>query len=69
MNRAREHNRSMPKNIRPPRAHIIDIVLPINVFDPGTLGASHKKGVSIDVSERSHRRIHPSGNQGFGLGE
>src|ERR1700694_3367476 len=58
--------RGVPKNQRPPRAHIINELIFVRVPDARPFAAHNESGIATDRAERSYRRIHPARNQGCG---
>src|SRR5216683_2596136 len=57
---------SVPKNQRPPRAHVIDELIFVRVPNARPFAAHNESGITTDRAERSYRRIHPARNQGRG---
>src|SRR6266581_3258820 len=58
--------RSVPKNQRPPRAHVINELIFVRIPDARPFAANNESGFATDRAERSHRRIDPARNQGGG---
>jgi len=69
VNRADDCDGCMPEDVRAPRADVVDVGLAIDVLDAAALGAADEKRFTSDVAERTHRRVHASGDHRLGGGE
>src|SRR4030081_2038299 len=56
----------MPKNQRPPRAHVINELIFVRIPQARPFAAHNESGIATDRAERSYRRINPARNQGCG---
>src|SRR5260370_17413723 len=56
----------VPKNQRPPRAHVINELIFVSIPDARPFAAHNESGITTDRAERSYRRINPARNQGRG---
>src|SRR5262249_33715190 len=52
----------VPQNQRPPGADIIDVLVVIDIPNPGAQAAHDVGRLTADGAERPHRRIHAAGN-------
>jgi hypothetical protein len=52
----------MPEDHRPPRPDVVDEFPAILGFEPRTASAPDEQRLAADRGERTHRRIHASGN-------
>src|SRR5690606_13486764 len=63
---------SMPEDVRPPRADVIDEAVAIDVEEVRAIGAVDDRGVSADAAERAGGTVHAAGDGAGGaleLGE
>ena len=61
--------RRVSQNGRTPCPHVVDHGTTIDILHPATLGPADKKGITTYIAEGANRRVHPTGNDGFGFGE
>ena len=59
----------MAVNQRPPRHHVVDVGVAVDVGDGGARGARIKSGVAADGLERADRAVDAAGKDFCGAGE
>ncbi len=69
MDRVGDDHRRVAEDVRSPRADVVDVGLAIDVLDAAAMGLADEERFAADIAERAHRRVHPTGDQGFGDSE
>src|SRR5665811_276769 len=57
----------MTKDHRPPRAHVVEVLVPVDVPQPGPVTPVHEHRLAPDRPHRPHRTVHPPGQVSTGL--
>jgi hypothetical protein len=52
----------MTEDGRPPGADEVDHLAAINIADAAAFGAADEEGISTDIAERAHGRVHTAGD-------
>src|SRR5262245_27848875 len=53
----------VPQNHRPPRADVIEVIVPVRILQPGSRRATDKERIASDRAERPDRTIDAAGDK------
>ena len=60
--RGQDRGMGVPVDERPPGAHVVDVVVAVDVDDLGAVAALDEDRVAADRPHRPHRRVDPAGH-------